>query len=76
MRPSTDHRTPPSAQGPLLELEPRLASHARPGARLVLSGVLAGEQATAAVAKYGEHFEDLRVAEEDGWACVTGVRRR
>ena len=43
---------------------------------MVLSGVLAGEQATAAVAKYGEHFEDLRVAEEDGWACVTGVRKR
>lgn len=63
-------------QGPLLDLEARLASYARPGARLVLSGVLAGEQAAAVVEKYGEHFEGMAVAEEDGWACVTGVRRQ
>ena len=34
--------------GPLVELAPRLAGYAAPGATLILSGVLAGHQASMA----------------------------
>lgn len=58
---------------PLCELAPRFASLSRPGALIVMSGVLAS-QAEMLVAEYRFGFRDFVVAERDGWARVTAKR--
>lgn len=62
-------------RGPLLSLEPALAAYARPGAKLVLSGLLAGAHAEEVLAAYAAHFDGLEVATMGEWACVTGTKR-
>ena len=62
-------------KGPLVELAPRLAGYAAPGAALGLSGVLT-TQAPAVTQAYAPFFENFEVAEEEGWAVITAVRRR
>jgi ribosomal protein L11 methyltransferase len=59
---------------PLKMLAPMLANAARPGGRIVLSGILA-HQADDVLAVYRGWF-DIAVADEsEGWVCLSGVRR-
>ena len=63
-------------RGPLLRIAPRLARHVRPGSWLALSGILEGEQAAEVCRGYeAVGFEDLEVANEEGWSLVTGRRQ-
>ena len=59
---------------PLIELAPTLTRHARPGARLLLAGLLA-RQAEAVLAAYQPHFALEVVAEREGWVLVEGWRQ-
>eukprot|EP00850_Spirogloea_muscicola_P010304 SM000060S19636 [mRNA] locus=s60:212583:215431:- [translate_table: standard] len=59
--------------GPLLLLAPRLASYARPGGRIALSGILTS-QVTAVTEAYGPFMVDVSFTEEDGWASIQGTR--
>ena len=58
----------------MLELFPRLSGYARPGALLVLSGVLL-EQAREVQALYQRDFEDFHIRTDNGWAVVTARRK-
>ncbi|MCK5873296.1 MAG: 50S ribosomal protein L11 methyltransferase [Alcanivoracaceae bacterium] len=60
--------------GPLVELAPLLTRHCRPGADLVLSGILA-EQRDAVLAAYRDNFELSAVAQKNDWVRIHGVRR-
>jgi len=60
---------------PLIELAPRLAALAAPGARLCLSGILA-EQAAAVAAAYRPWFELAQPLLCESWARLAGTRRR
>jgi ribosomal protein L11 methyltransferase len=60
--------------GPLITLAPLLASRARAGGRIALSGILE-EQADAVCAAYARDFETGVGATEEGWALVEGTRR-
>ncbi|HEY1136230.1 MAG TPA: 50S ribosomal protein L11 methyltransferase [Xanthomonadaceae bacterium] len=51
-----------------------LAARVAPGGRVALSGILAGQEDELLV-RYGEWFADLRVAREDDWVRIDGVRR-
>ena len=51
-----------------------LAARVAPGGRIALSGILAGQEDELLV-RYGEWFTDLRVAREDDWVRIDGVRR-
>ena len=51
-----------------------LAARVAPGGRVALSGILAGQE-DELLARYGEWFADLRVAREDDWVRIDGVRR-
>ena len=51
-----------------------LAARVAPGGRIALSGILAGQE-DELVVRYGEWFHDLRVAREDDWVRIDGVRR-
>lgn len=51
-----------------------LASRVVSGGRIALSGILAGQE-DELLARYGEWFDDLRVAREDDWVRIDGVRR-
>jgi ribosomal protein L11 methyltransferase len=62
-------------RGPLLELAPRLAGYAAPGAALGLSGILES-QAPVVIEAYTPWFEGFEMAGEAGWAVVTATRRR
>ena len=59
---------------PLIALEPLLAARARPGGRVVLSGILESQAAEVAAA-YARNFNAGLIALEDGWALVGGERR-
>eukprot|EP00850_Spirogloea_muscicola_P001498 SM000005S17295 [mRNA] locus=s5:1282414:1285342:- [translate_table: standard] len=59
--------------GPLLLLAPRLASYARPGGRIALSGILTS-QVSAVTEAYGPFMVNVSFTEEDGWACIQGTR--
>lgn len=61
--------------GPLLELAPRFATLARPGAPFALSGILEDQQQEL-LARYGEWFEDLHVATRESWVRISGRRRQ
>jgi ribosomal protein L11 methyltransferase len=60
--------------GPLITLEPVLAARARPGACILLSGILESQAAEVAAA-YGRDFDAAVLAVEEGWALVGGLRR-
>jgi ribosomal protein L11 methyltransferase len=60
--------------GPLVELAPRFARALRPGGRLALSGLLAG-QTDAVTAAYRPWFDIATTAMRDGWALLAGQRR-
>ena len=60
--------------GPLGELAPRFAAAAKPGAAFAISGILDGQQHDL-LQRYGEWFDELRVASHDGWVRISGHRR-
>ncbi|MGN7726316.1 50S ribosomal protein L11 methyltransferase [Luteimonas sp. 22616] len=51
-----------------------LAARVAPGGRIALSGILDGQQ-DALLRRYGDWFDDLRVAIEGDWVRIDGVRR-
>jgi len=57
--------------GPLQELAPVLARLLKPGARLVLSGILL-EQAESVKQAYADTIDWLAMTEEQGWICLEG----
>ncbi|WP_116368930.1 50S ribosomal protein L11 methyltransferase [Parahaliea mediterranea] len=57
--------------GPLMELSDTLLALARPGATLMLSGLLLS-QADAICAHYAERIELHIAGEKDGWVCLQG----
>jgi ribosomal protein L11 methyltransferase len=60
---------------PLVVLAPLVAARARPGGRVVLSGILAA-QAEAVIAAYAGWFNiAVWKAGEDGWIALAGSRR-
>jgi len=59
---------------PLKALMPLLASRVRPGGRIALSGIL-DSQAEAVSALYATAFDIETWASEEGWVCLSGVRR-
>jgi ribosomal protein L11 methyltransferase len=59
---------------PLKVLAPILAQAARPGGRIVLSGILA-EQAQAVRDVYERWFDMSEFGVDEGWACLTGTKR-
>ena len=59
---------------PLKMLAPLLAGATRPGGRIVLSGVLS-EQAEDVMQIYSQWFQLNPTVMEDGWACLSGVKK-
>jgi ribosomal protein L11 methyltransferase len=59
---------------PLKALMPLLTARVRPGGRIALSGILA-EQADDILALYGQAFAMALWGEEEGWVCLTGIKR-
>lgn len=59
---------------PLKMLAPLLASATRQGGRIVLSGVLS-EQAEDVMQVYAQWFNLRPTVMEDGWACLSGIKR-
>ena len=59
---------------PLRALAPLLANGTRSGGRIVLSGILA-EQAEEVMRIYAQWFDLAQPAIEDGWCCLSGVKR-
>ena len=60
--------------GPLVELEPQLAALTRPGAQLVLSGILP-QQAESVMKAYARDFELDALTTENDWCRVSGIRK-
>lgn len=60
--------------GPLVSLAPLFAAHMKPGAPLVLSGILKTQEPDIRRA-YEADFTGLEVASKDDWIRVTGIRR-
>ena len=61
--------------GPLVELAGDILARLRPGGRLALSGILA-EQAGTVRAAYADAVDFDPVGQREGWAILTGVKRR
>jgi ribosomal protein L11 methyltransferase len=61
--------------GTLIELAPRFAASTRPGAIVVLSGILA-HQRLAVEAAYSKSFEGFEVATQEQWLRITARRKR
>ncbi len=59
---------------PLILLAPLLSSHVKPGGRVALSGVLADQRREVEQA-YAPWFDFADPAREEGWICLTGMRR-
>ncbi|MDR3393764.1 MAG: 50S ribosomal protein L11 methyltransferase [Parasulfuritortus sp.] len=59
---------------PLKALMPLLAARARPGGRIILSGILEA-QAEEVMAIYSAAFEMRHAAVDEGWALLTGTRK-
>jgi ribosomal protein L11 methyltransferase len=51
-----------------------LAARVAPGGRIALSGILVGQE-DELLLRYGAWFENLRVAREDDWVRIDGIRR-
>ena len=60
--------------GPLVSLAPLFAAHLRPGAPLILSGILKTQEPDIRRA-YEADFRDLEVASKDDWIRISAVRR-
>ena len=60
--------------GPLVELEPQLAALTKPGAQLVLSGILS-QQAESVMQAYAHDFELDALTTESGWCRISGIRK-
>ncbi len=60
--------------GPLAELAPMLASHAKTGGDIVLSGILR-EQAEPLITGYSEYFEMSTPVFEEDWVLLHGVKK-
>lgn len=60
--------------GPLVELSGQLTALCRPGAALVLSGILA-EQGEAVRAAYQPHFKLAPNAQKNDWLRIGGIRQ-
>lgn len=60
--------------GPLAALAPIFAAATRPGGRLALSGILAGQE-PALLAAYAPWFDALETTTRDGWVRIDGIRR-
>ncbi|MQL92949.1 hypothetical protein Taro_025584 [Colocasia esculenta] len=60
---------------PLLELAEELISYGKPGAIVGVSGVIS-EQIPEVVERYSEYLESICISEMDGWACLSGTKRR
>ncbi|AGA32174.1 Ribosomal protein L11 methyltransferase [Thioalkalivibrio nitratireducens DSM 14787] len=81
---ATPDRDPPAAAfdlvlanilaGPLIELAPTLARAARPGARLLLAGLL-DRQAEPVMAAYRDAFDIAIGDRRDDWVLLVGQRR-
>ncbi|MEO6422071.1 MAG: 50S ribosomal protein L11 methyltransferase [Candidatus Nitrotoga sp.] len=59
---------------PLKVLAPLLAGSARQGGQIVLSGVLS-EQVEDVMEIYGQWFDFKSPVMEEGWACLSGMKR-
>lgn len=59
---------------PLTVLVPLLARLTRPGGRIALSGILAG-QAQSVLEAYAADFDLRPTASDEGWVLLTGIRR-
>jgi ribosomal protein L11 methyltransferase len=59
---------------PLRALAPLLAGATKAGGRIVLSGILA-EQAEEVMRIYAQWFDLAPAVLEDGWCCLSGVKR-
>ena len=59
---------------PLKALMPLLAGRVNKGGRIALSGILV-EQADEVLAIYSQYFDMRLWATEDGWVCLTGIKR-
>jgi ribosomal protein L11 methyltransferase len=59
---------------PLRALAPLLAGATKSGGRIVLSGILS-EQAEEVMQIYAQWFEMAPSVIEDGWACLSGVKK-
>jgi ribosomal protein L11 methyltransferase len=59
---------------PLKVLAPLLAGSTRQGGQIVLSGVLS-EQAEDVMEIYGQWFDFRPPVMEEGWACISGMKR-
>jgi ribosomal protein L11 methyltransferase len=55
-------------------LAERLAARTAPGGRIALSGILAGQE-DALLLRYAPWFDALRVARQDDWVRIDGIRR-
>lgn len=60
--------------GPLVSLAPLFAAHLKPGAPLVLSGILKTQEPDIRRA-YEADFMGLQVASKEDWIRITGIRR-
>ena len=60
--------------GPLCELAERFAALVRPGGQVVLSGLMAHQQAEVTAA-YDAWFHTTPIAVRDGWVALQAVRR-
>ena len=60
--------------GPLTELAPMLCNALKPGAELVLSGILA-EQAEDILQAYGQYCDMEATVQQDDWIRVSGRKR-
>jgi ribosomal protein L11 methyltransferase len=60
--------------GPLGELAPQFAPCLRPGNAFALSGILRGQE-DELLARYGEWFDNLQVAQREDWLRISGTRK-
>ncbi|KAJ8621883.1 hypothetical protein MRB53_030412 [Persea americana] len=59
----------------LIELADLIVSYAKPGAVIGVSGILS-EQIPEIEKCYSQHLDNIEVREMDGWACVSGTKRK
>jgi len=60
--------------GTLIQLEPLLASHVKPGGRIILSGILI-EQANEVSQAFSSHFEMHQPTIQEEWVALEGIRK-
>ncbi|XP_057965399.1 uncharacterized protein LOC131155951 isoform X3 [Malania oleifera] len=60
---------------PLLDLGDDIVSYAKSGAVVGVSGILS-EQLPYIVEHYSQFLEGMSVSQQDGWACVSGMKKK